>query len=100
MHGDISVHSHPGAGSEFTVSLKFPYSEQANITARRVASPSVVAQLQGMKVLVVEDNEINRIVMEAMLSELSLTADYAVNGLEAIKTLKQNRDYNVVFMDC
>lgn len=41
-----------------------------------------------MKVLVVEDNEINCIVMEVMLFELSLIVDYVVNGLEVIKMLK------------
>lgn len=100
MQGDISVHSHPGAGSEFVVSVRFPTADTVSSTPFRVADPVVLAQLRDMKVLVVEDNEINRIVMEAMLSELDLTADYAVNGLEAVKQLQQCRDYNVVFMDC
>ncbi len=100
MHGDINVHSHPGAGSEFTVSLKFPCSESEIPPPQRTLELPVIAQLQHLKVLVVEDNEINRIVMEAMLSELNLTADYAVNGRDAVKTLRQCNDYNVVFMDC
>ncbi|HEY2566693.1 MAG TPA: response regulator [Candidatus Aquirickettsiella sp.] len=51
-----------------------------------------------IKILVVEDSEIVRKVIEITLSSLSYNVDIAINGLEAIRLFKKN-DYDIVFMD-
>ena len=49
-------------------------------------------------VLVVDDNEINQIVLQAILEPLKLQLDYAENGMEALEKIQQNQ-YHVVLMD-
>lgn len=58
-----------------------------------------VAPGKERKVLLVEDNEINRLVALDLLAELGCEVDVAVNGLEAIEQAKKT-NYDLVFMDC
>ena len=51
-----------------------------------------------IKILLVEDNETNRIVARAILKKLGYKIDYAVNGLEAVNILKL-KHYDLVLMD-
>lgn len=53
----------------------------------------------GLRVLVAEDNKVNRIVVGGMLKKLGCVVDFAENGLEAVAKTRQ-RGYSVVFMDC
>ncbi len=52
-----------------------------------------------LKVLVVEDYEMNRILIEEMLNSFGIKPDFALNGLEAIEKVKDNNIYNIIFMD-
>ena len=56
------------------------------------------------RILVVEDNQINQLVMQGILKELGLNADMAGNGLEAIQSLstalENGSPYDLVLMDC
>lgn len=51
------------------------------------------------RILLVEDNEINRKIVISMLKSRDMTCDVALNGSEALKAVSQ-KDYDVVFMDC
>jgi signal transduction histidine kinase/CheY-like chemotaxis protein len=51
-------------------------------------------------VLVVDDNEINRLVAVEMLSELGYGSDLACNGVEALAKLKHGIRYGAILMDC
>lgn len=51
------------------------------------------------KILLVEDNEVNRNIVIRMLKSRNMTCDLAVNGSEALKAVSE-KDYDVVFMDC
>ncbi len=51
------------------------------------------------KILLVEDNEVNRKIVIRMLKSRNMTCDIAVNGSEALKAVAE-KDYDVVFMDC
>lgn len=51
------------------------------------------------RILLVEDNEINRKLVISMLKQDNLTCDIAVDGSEAVKALSK-KDYDIVFMDC
>jgi CheY-like chemotaxis protein len=50
-------------------------------------------------VLVVDDNQINRLLINKVLSKWGATSDFAENGLEAIEKIDANRDYDIVLMD-
>jgi CheY-like chemotaxis protein len=51
-----------------------------------------------LSVLLVEDNEVNQKIVQAMLKRMGYTADLAVNGLEGLQAL-ENKRYDVVLMD-
>ena len=55
--------------------------------------------LEGMRVLLVEDNAVNQTVVQSMLEYLGARAELAGNGREAIERLRTGR-YDVVLMDC
>jgi signal transduction histidine kinase/CheY-like chemotaxis protein len=58
---------------------------------------------RSIKLLLVEDNQVNQVVAQGILQEFGLTADIAENGLEAIKRLENNsneQQYDLIFMDC
>ncbi|WP_317131269.1 response regulator [Mucilaginibacter frigoritolerans] len=52
-----------------------------------------------INVLVVDDNQINRLLMNKVISKWGATADFAENGLQAVEKITQNRNYDVVLMD-
>ncbi len=51
-----------------------------------------------LKVLVADDYEINRILVDEMLKNYNIQADFAVNGREAVEKATQN-EYDLIFMD-
>lgn len=54
---------------------------------------------QSLKLLIAEDNAINRTVIAAMLKKFNIKPDFAVNGIEAVNAYEQ-RAYDLIFMDC
>jgi len=51
------------------------------------------------KALIADDLDVNQFILNSMLAQLGIVADFANNGLEAINKVKQNH-YDLVFMDC
>jgi CheY-like chemotaxis protein/anti-sigma regulatory factor (Ser/Thr protein kinase) len=65
---------------------------------RAGVSPPPLIQLQGLAVLLVEDDDANRRVVHLMLQELGLDVDEARSGFEAINHARR-RQYDVILMD-
>jgi signal transduction histidine kinase/CheY-like chemotaxis protein len=58
-------------------------------------------QWSNKRVLLVDDNHINQVVLQGLLETYSVASDLAENGLIAIKKLKENNSsYDFIFMDC
>jgi signal transduction histidine kinase/DNA-binding NarL/FixJ family response regulator/HPt (histidine-containing phosphotransfer) domain-containing protein len=98
--GHIGVESEPGQGSEFAVTIPYEVaSEDVLIEPEETASVDA-ASLRGMRVLLVEDNEYNQIVLTDTLRNMipEVAVELASNGLEAI-TLLQNFAFDLVLMD-
>ncbi len=55
--------------------------------------------LNGLNILVAEDNPVNQKLVQMILRKLGLTCDVAANGLEVLDALERNQ-YNFVYMDC
>ena len=101
MGGDISVKSELQKGTIFTAVLPFEESEvQEQEASVNLLDAHAMDRLNKMKVLLVEDNEFNRMVAEDTLKELipSILLNIAVDGQEAVNRL-QSELYDIVLMD-
>lgn len=66
---------------------------------RRISIDTSVIQSDGLRVLLVEDNEINLKLLVAYMRKLKLNHSTAINGLEALNTYKEaNGRFDVIFM--
>jgi signal transduction histidine kinase/CheY-like chemotaxis protein/HPt (histidine-containing phosphotransfer) domain-containing protein len=101
MEGDIIVKSELGKGTTFSVLVPFTESKiTGEIETADVINPAQIKKLNNVKLLLVEDNEFNRMVAEDTLKEVipNITIDIAVNGEEAVKRV-QSQQYDIVLMD-
>ncbi|WP_309043251.1 ATP-binding protein [Marinobacter sediminicola] len=105
MHGEISVDSKEQHGTRFTVTLPLPIYSNPNLTSTPEPSkPASLAKLTAapqpaLRVLLVEDNEVNQMVASTLLKKMGHRADIAENGQLALTALKQQQ-YDLVLMDC
>ncbi|MFZ5439193.1 MAG: response regulator [Myxococcota bacterium] len=95
MRGALSVDSTPGVGSCFTVSLELPWAEAPELTPAPMVLPHAT---HDGRVLVVDDNAVNRNVAAGLLERMGLTVDVAEGGEDALEALEL-QTYDLVLMD-
>ena len=96
MDGSIDLLSVQGQGTEFTVHLRLPL-----CGAPKKETPVADPEFAGMRLLVVEDNELNMEITTTVLEEAGFVVDQAVNGqaaLEKVATAAPGQ-YALVLMD-
>ena len=102
MGGSVGVESVEGKGSTFWLSMELkkqsagvPLSPDVQLGSQL----STMATGNNTRVLLVEDEPSNQVVIKSMLTKLGYLVDVANNGSEAIRALESN-DYALVLMDC
>lgn len=99
LNSDIELRSEIGKGSNFYFVLKLPYFSQKTSLNDSFSYHDYQEQnLDGLRVLLVEDNLINIKVAEKILSHWNVNVDTAENGLIAIKKYQLNK-YDIILMD-
>ena len=96
MQGEIQLTSEKGRGTDMDIYLPLPLGDVRKLEKEEEALDYTL--LQGKRVLLVEDNEMNRLVATNTLSNFGVLTDEAENGLEAIKQLKKD-SYDFILMD-
>ncbi len=96
MSGEVNVLSKAGEGStfEFTMPLRRAVQRPADVWPSPQAAPS----LGRLRVLVAEDNEINRLYLEALLGGLGHEVRFAVDGEQVVQIASAER-FDIIFMD-
>lgn len=97
MNGTIEVKSKKGEGTEVTIQLSFVKGTEIDLP-KKDNSHVETHILADKKILLVEDNEMNRVVAETILNQYGATISEAVNGVEAVDALRHN-NFDIVLMD-
>jgi CheY-like chemotaxis protein len=101
MHNsEIFINSTPGKGSVFffTLNLKYIKEEEKKSNNNKDKQTFTQDEVADKKILVVEDNEINRVIVSKFLRNWNIKFDYATNGKEAVDKVSEN-NYNMILMD-
>lgn len=96
LNGRIWVESDLGQGSCFYFGLKL---DGLNVKPSADESVQKTDRLKGKKVLVVEDEESNYLLLLGSLKLIGVEVERAHNGLEAIEFLKENSAIDLILMD-
>ncbi len=98
QNGRIEAKSVPGEGTEFKIFLPYSLVDEKRAADNGQAEPKTYEELANKKILVVEDNRINQLVVAKMLRKLGVEVITADNGQEALKEMEEAY-FDLILMD-
>jgi PAS domain S-box-containing protein len=97
MGGTIQIESEKGKGTR--VDIRIPMRISNDKTKQEIVEMTDLQKsLKGLRVLAVEDNELNRMVLQVILKKCDVILSIAHNGQEAIDLI-QEKEFDIVLMD-
>ena len=101
MNGTIYAQSTLNQGSRFVIELPLERTERRESAVQDKFTEELPAYMQGKRILLAEDNEINRDIVAALLTGLGFAVDGASNGAEAVRLFKSSSMgyYSIILMD-
>lgn len=98
LHGTIRLESEKGVGTTATVRIPFKIGTPEDIN---VVRDYKTISLKGLRVLLVEDNDLNMEIARFILEDQGMTVEGAVNGQEAVELFEKSEPgyYSVILMD-
>jgi two-component system sensor histidine kinase TorS len=97
MGAELTVHSEPGVGTEFTLRATFATASAADLPVDRSNLPPP-PKMPRLRVLVVEDNDINQMVILTYLEDMGHTVQLVDTAEAALVAIQETR-FDVVLMD-
>ncbi len=98
MGGSIRFDSEVGKGTTFSIFISFQLAQDAEIHSADEEKKTDTASVQGLRVLVAEDQKYNQVLAMTLLEQNGHNATIASNGQEAID-LFQSHSFDLVLMD-
>ena len=98
MGGEIGVDSRPGEGSRFHFCARFEPGDAAALARADADLAAPPASARPLRLLLVEDNEVNAIVVESLLQRMGHAVQRAGSGEEAVASVAGS-DFDAVLMD-
>jgi len=97
MGGEIGIESEPGKGSTFLFTVQFGlHRGDSSDSADSASSKDSTVDLQGLKILIVDDNPTNRYIFTKYLEFFGCSAFTAQNGEQALEFLKKTGPENTI----
>jgi signal transduction histidine kinase/CheY-like chemotaxis protein len=95
-HSELCMQSIEGKGTTFEFELEYPVSSVLSLS--NPAPKKAAVDMAGLRVLVVEDEKLNVLVIKKILSKWEIGIDVAENGQQAVDMVV-SKDYDVILMD-
>ena len=102
LGGTIEVESEFGKGSTFTITLKHRIADESYYVKNHAENPETYSEiLQGRKVLLVEDNDLNAEIAEAILERSGLKTERVEDGIQCVNRIMEMPagTYDIILMD-
>ena len=101
MGGKLEVESTQGEGSRFYFTLELQRCSQAEAKEKRESNKGaqIAVSLKDKNILIAEDYDINRMLMENILEPEGAKVSFAHDGAEAVSMVRENDNYDIIFMD-
>ena len=101
MEGQVKIQSKPGQGTKVSIFLRFRHAGEKDLEAGRTGIITEQVDLTGLRVLLVEDNELNAEIARKILSGRGLEADWVEDGCDCLAQLDKvpGNYYGLILMD-
>jgi len=98
QHGTIDFKSRKNHGTEIVCRIPYLTGEEKALKTDIVKPASVPHQISGLKILIVDDEEYNRLLFRKILERWNVKCRESVNGMDALELLKEEK-FDLLFMD-
>lgn len=98
MSSRITLDSIEGEGSRFYFILKLKIGEEQKVTTDDSTMEKMKKSVRGTKALIVDDNKMNRIILEKFLTKWGMHYDSVEDGIKALESMEENQ-YGIVLLD-
>ena len=97
-NGTIDFKSRKNQGTEILCRMPYLAGDQDHLKSDSVNPASLPQVISGLKILIVDDEEYNRLLFRKILDRWNVKSREAANGMDALEVLKEER-FNLLFMD-
>lgn len=97
MDSELKLESDEGKGSKFTFDVKFDLANAEKQPEKKQVE--IPQNLEGVRILLVEDNQLNMMVAKKILTGFKAEVATSVNGREALDKLEADSYFDIILMD-